>query len=135
MASDIHVALDLATAGRVRVLLGGLGHHGVAVVVEPIDQRSQRRVLLVLDQCRIVEGADEASLGTEDIEQALVVYVELQRARRGVEIGTVDEQGDFLLWIKYHRAGSMVARDGRSTGFVAAYVGKPAMPSSEAAVS
>ncbi len=39
---DIHVALDLAAAGGVGELLGRLGDHGVAVIVEPIDQRPDR---------------------------------------------------------------------------------------------
>jgi hypothetical protein len=36
---DVHVALDLAAAGLVDELLGGLGDDRVAVVVEPVDQR------------------------------------------------------------------------------------------------
>ena len=46
---DVHVALDLAPAGRVDELLGRLRHHPVAVVVEPVDQRPDRGVFLVLD--------------------------------------------------------------------------------------
>ncbi|MGY4339214.1 hypothetical protein ACVWW3_004120 [Bradyrhizobium sp. LM2.9] len=36
---DVHVALDRALSGRVDELLRGLRHDGVAVVVEPIEQR------------------------------------------------------------------------------------------------
>jgi hypothetical protein len=59
----------------------------------------------------------------------------LQRARRRIEVRTINEQGDFLLWIKYHRAGSMGARCERGTGFIVAYVGKPSMSSSKAAIA
>ncbi len=37
---DVHVALDLAPAGRVDELLGRLRDHPVAVVIEPVDQRA-----------------------------------------------------------------------------------------------
>ena len=49
---DVHVALDLAAAGLVDEFLRRLGDDGVAVVVEPIDQRADRRVFLILDDAR-----------------------------------------------------------------------------------
>jgi hypothetical protein len=39
---DVHVAFDLATAGLVNKFLGRFGDHGVAVIVEPVDQRADR---------------------------------------------------------------------------------------------
>ncbi len=53
---DVHVALDLAATGGVDVFLGRLGDHRVAVVVQPIDQRSDRGEFLILDDGRVVEG-------------------------------------------------------------------------------
>ena len=40
---DVHVALDLAAAHGVGEFLGRLRHHGVAVVIQPVDQRPDRR--------------------------------------------------------------------------------------------
>ena len=98
---DVHIALDLSPAHGIRELLGGLGHHGVSVVIEPIDQRPQRRIFLILDQRRIVESAHQAALRGEEIEQALVVDVEAEPARGGIEIGAVDEYRDPFLRIEH----------------------------------
>jgi hypothetical protein len=43
---DIHAALHPAAAARVGEFPGGFGDDGVAVVIEPVDQRPDRRVLL-----------------------------------------------------------------------------------------
>ena len=37
---DVHIALDLPVAAGVDKFLGGFGNHGEAVVVEPIEQRT-----------------------------------------------------------------------------------------------
>ena len=37
---DVHIAFDLAPAGLIDEFLGRLGDDGVAVVIEPIDQRT-----------------------------------------------------------------------------------------------
>src|SRR5580704_14324963 len=97
---DVHVALDLAAAHGVGEFLGRLGDHGVAVVVQPIDQRADRRVFLILDQRRVVVGADQPAFLTKDLEQAAVVDVEAQRAGRGIEVGAVDEESDTLVFVK-----------------------------------
>ena len=73
---DIHVAFDLAAAGRVDELLCRLGHDRVAVVVEPVDQRPNGRIFLIVHQSRVIEGADQPSLGLKLLQQALVVDVE-----------------------------------------------------------
>src|SRR5262249_32641865 len=52
---DVHVALDLAPTGLIDEFLGGLGDDGVAVVVEPIDQRSNRRIFLIPDHVGVAE--------------------------------------------------------------------------------
>ena len=37
---DVHIALDLPVAVGIDKFLGGLGNHGKAVVIEPIEQRT-----------------------------------------------------------------------------------------------
>ncbi len=81
---DIHVALDLAPPGRVRVLLRRLGHHCVTVVVQPVDKGANGRILLFIEQGGVIKRPDQAPFCTEEIKQTLVVYVEAQGARRGV---------------------------------------------------
>src|SRR5207247_140024 len=62
---DIHIALYPAPPHRVGELLGRFCDHRIAIVIEPINERSNRRVLLVLDQGGIVERSDQPSLGAE----------------------------------------------------------------------
>jgi hypothetical protein len=93
---DVHVALDLAAAGLVDEFLGGLGDHRVAVVVEPIDQRADRGILLILDHGRVIERAQQVAARLELAQQALVVDVETERLGGGVEVGAVNEQRDLL---------------------------------------
>ena len=93
---DVHVAFDLAAAGLVDELLGGLGDDAVAVVVEPIDQRPDRRIFLILDHGGVIEGAHQVAAGLEFAQQPLVVDVEAERFGGGVEVGAVDEQSDFF---------------------------------------
>jgi hypothetical protein len=62
---DIHVALDLAPAGGVGELFGRLGDHGVAVVVQPVDQGPDRGILLIFDQRRIVKRAQQVAFAFE----------------------------------------------------------------------
>ncbi len=61
---DVHVALDLAAAGLVDEFLGRLGHDGVAVVVEPVDQGPDRRIFLILDHRGVIERAQQIALLT-----------------------------------------------------------------------
>ena len=56
---DIHVAFDLAAAGLIDEFLGRLGHDRVAVIVEPIDQRPDRRIFLILDNRGVIERAQQ----------------------------------------------------------------------------
>lgn len=99
---DVHVALDLAAAGGVGELLGRLGHHGVAIVVQPIDERADRGILLIFDQSRVVEGADQAPLRGEEVEKALVIYIEAEGSGGCVKIRTVNEEPNALLRIEIH---------------------------------
>ena len=81
---DIHIALDLAAAGLVDEFLGRLGDNRIAVVVEPIDKRANRRILLILDHGGVIEGAQQVPTGVKFTQQSLVIYVEAQGFRGGV---------------------------------------------------
>src|SRR5215471_4837892 len=84
---DIHVPLDATAPHRVGELLCRFCYHRVAIVIEPVDQRSDWRILLIFDQRRVIEGPDQPSLGAEQFEQTSVVYVECETASGGIQIG------------------------------------------------
>jgi hypothetical protein len=67
----VHVALDLPAAERVGVFLGGLRAHGEAVVVQPVHQRADRGVFVVLEERGVVEGAHELAAAHELGAQSL----------------------------------------------------------------
>jgi hypothetical protein len=73
---DVHIALDLAPAKGIDEFLGGLSDDGIAVVVQPVDQRTDRRVLLILDDRSVVEGAQQRAVTLEFAEKSLVVNIE-----------------------------------------------------------
>jgi hypothetical protein len=93
---DVHVALDLAAAGLVDELLGRLGDDGVTVVVEPIDQRPDRGIFLILDHGGVIEGAHQIAARLKLAQELLVVDIEAERFGGGVKIGAVDEERDFF---------------------------------------
>ena len=93
---DVHVALDLAPAGLIDEFLGRLGHDAVAVVVEPVDQRPDRRIFLILDHGSVIEGPQEIAARVKLAQQPLVVDIEPERLGGGIEIGAVNEQCDFF---------------------------------------
>jgi hypothetical protein len=75
---DVHVALDLAAAGCVGEFLGRLGHDLVAIIVQPVDQRANGRVFLILDKGRIIIGAQEIAALLEAGEQLAIIDVETE---------------------------------------------------------
>jgi hypothetical protein len=89
-----------------RRILGGLGDNGVAVVVEPIDQRADRGILLILDHGGIIERTQQVSARLELTQQPLVVDVETEGLGGGVEVCAVDKQRDLLVGYG-HRALSL----------------------------
>ena len=93
---DVHVAFDLAAAGLVDEFLGRLGDDRVAVVVEPVDQRADRGIFLILDHRGVIERAQQIAARLEFAQQPLVVDVEAERLGGGVKIGAIDEQRDFF---------------------------------------
>src|SRR5262249_5112288 len=99
---NVHVAFDLAAAKRVGELLGRFGHHGVAVVVEPIDQWTDRGILLVLHKRCIVERSYELTLRSEESEETLIVDVEAKPLGGRVQVCAIDENRQTLIGIKVH---------------------------------
>jgi hypothetical protein len=91
---DVHVALDLAAAHGIGEFLGRLGDDREAIVVEPVDQRPDRGIFLILDQRGVVVGAQQVGLGLELGEQAPIVDVDADCLAGRVEIGAIDEKDD-----------------------------------------
>jgi hypothetical protein len=98
---DVHVALDLPPPGAVGVFLGGLGDHRVAVVLQPVDQRADRGVVLGFDECGVVEGAHQLAPPHELLPQQLVVDVEAQRLAGREQIGAINEQGQPFILVEH----------------------------------
>jgi hypothetical protein len=46
---DVHIAFHPAAAAGVGEFLGRLGDDGVAIVVEPVEQRADRRIFPILN--------------------------------------------------------------------------------------
>jgi hypothetical protein len=73
-----------------------LGDDGVAVVVQPVDERPCRGILLILEHCGEVKRPEQAISLVEFGKQAPVVDVKPQRLGGRVQIGAVDEHGGRL---------------------------------------
>ena len=89
----IHVALDPALAGLgVGKFTGQFAHDRIAIVVEPVDQRTKRRVFLVFGEGGVIIGADEPCIPGEMGAHPGIVDIHAERARCGVKVGSVNEQ-------------------------------------------
>ncbi|MCY1366212.1 hypothetical protein D9M69_530950 [compost metagenome] len=75
---NIHIALHLAATGRVGKFLGCLGDNLVAVVIEPIDKRTDRRVFLILNQSRVIIGAQQITAFLEGLQKFPVINIETE---------------------------------------------------------
>ena len=84
------------------MLFRRFGHHRVAIVIQPIDQRPNGRILLILDQRRVIKRSDQGAFFAKDVEKILVVDVESERTRRRIEVGTIDKKRYAFLRIKMH---------------------------------
>ena len=56
---NIHRALDLTAAHRVDEFLCGLGDDREAIVIEPVDQRADGGIFLILDQSRVIKSPQQ----------------------------------------------------------------------------
>ncbi len=81
---DVHVAAEASSARGVGVFARGLGHQGEAVVVQPVHQRPDGRILLVVDDGGIVVGPDQHAPLAELVQQLFVIDVEIQTPRSRV---------------------------------------------------
>ena len=75
----VHVAFQFAAPVHVGVFFGGLGDHAVAVVIQPVDQGTQRRELffgVLFKNRRVVVGANQTTASAEKGEQLAVVDFE-----------------------------------------------------------
>ena len=72
---DIHIALHLPAALAVDIFLGGLCHHRKPVVVQPVHQGTDRRIVVVFQKRGIVEGPQQFAPAHELLTQELVVDV------------------------------------------------------------
>src|SRR6185312_916765 len=68
----------------------------IAVVVEPIDERANGGIFLILDHRCVIKRAQQITARLEFLQQFLVVDVEPERLGGGVEIGAVNKQSNFL---------------------------------------
>src|SRR5262249_28025934 len=86
-----------------------------------IDQRADGRILLILDQRRVVVGAHQPAAVAEDLQQLAVIDVEAQGAGGGVEVGTVDEEGEALFGVEmiFHRDNPYESRGAVILGWLA----------------
>jgi SsrA-binding protein len=100
---DVHVAFHLAPPRGIGELLGRLGNHGEAIIVQPVDQRADGRIFLVLDQRGVIVGAQQIGAAIELGQQAPVVDIDADGLGRGVEIGAINEQNDLFPGVDGHR--------------------------------
>jgi hypothetical protein len=103
---DVHVAAPALAALAVGELAGRLGHQGEAVVVQPVDQRPDRGILVVLGDGGVVIGAHQDAALFELVQQLAVVDVEAQGLGGGIEIGPVNEQRQALGRVEGHVIGN-----------------------------
>jgi len=89
---DIHIALGARVALGIGKAANRLGVHGEAVVVQPIDQRTDRRELLALDNGRVIIGADQTAFAAEKFRQFAEVQIDVEGARGRIKVCTVNKE-------------------------------------------
>ena len=106
---DIHVPFDPAPSHRVGEFLGRFGDHRVAVVIEPIDQRPDRRIFLIFNQSSIVECSNQPPFRAKQIQQSPIIDVECQTPRGGIEVSSINEKGKSFFRIENHLTKCSIA--------------------------
>src|SRR6266550_2550538 len=109
---DAHAALEPATPLAIVELFGWFCNHGEAVVVEPIEQRSDWGGFLILDDHGVIKRAHQSAATPEFRQQAFVIDIETQRPCGGASVGAVDEQRE-LGPVPWHRLASGHRADAR----------------------
>ena len=93
---DVHITLDLTTPTGIGEFLHRLRNHRVTVVIQPIDQRSNRRILLIFNQSGVVKRANQSPLRAVIVQNTLVVKIRAKRTRRSIKVRTVNEQRNLV---------------------------------------
>jgi hypothetical protein len=88
---DMHVALDLNLAVGIDELFGGLRDNRVAIVVEPVDQRTNRGIFLIFNYRRVIEGTHQRAATRKFVEKPFVVDIKSDRSAGRIEVCPVDE--------------------------------------------
>src|SRR3954452_1030920 len=73
---DIHVAFAVATTVQVGEISRNFRDYGEAIVIEKIDQRTNREAILIFDEDGVIERPDKAAAVLKLVEEALVVDLE-----------------------------------------------------------
>ena len=68
-----------------------LRHNRIAIIVEPIEQRPYRRVLLIFNDSGVVERANRRPPAPKLLEKAIVIDAEAKRLGGRREISTVNK--------------------------------------------
>ncbi len=114
--STSHIAPPALAPLGVRVFPRRLGHQAVAVVVQPIDQRPDRRIVLNLRRGRYSSRRDQHPALAELLKELAVVDVETQPLGRRVEVGPVDEERQAVRGVEGHRLEIPIMSPRRSGG-------------------
>jgi hypothetical protein len=97
----VHVSLNLALARGVGELLDRLGDYGEAVILQPIEQRSDRTKLRVVVDRGVVERAKDNAKPLEGRQQTIVVDVEPESLPCRVKISAIDKQRSLPLSVSH----------------------------------
>jgi len=91
---NIYVSLYFAAADTIEVFLRCLRNNGIAIIVEPIEQRPDQDVILIFNDSGVEERAHYRPTTLKLLEKAVVIDAEPKHLGGCVEIGTVNKQCD-----------------------------------------
>src|SRR5579863_1623096 len=77
---------------RIDVFLRSLRDDRITVIVEPIDKRSDSRMVLIFNDRRIVEGPDQSASAGKHRKQTLIVDVKTNCFDRAVKVWSVNKE-------------------------------------------
>ena len=83
----IHIAFNTPFAGfRIGKFTGQFADNGKSIVIQPVNQRAQRRKFLILGKGGVIIGADQIGVSAEITMQLGVIDIHVQCPRRRVKI-------------------------------------------------
>ena len=93
----IHIALNAALACfRIGKFARQFADNRKAVIVQPVNQRAERRKFLIFGECGVIIGTDQINISAKKTVQFGIINIHIQRTRGGIKIGSVNEKGGFL---------------------------------------